>query len=129
MLFSATAPFLDLALCPCLESDCFGRRCEQEAAGEAGEFEYGDGGRAATGAGDRAGDGGKDSEDAQGIWTVQKRGRFARYSRDWSEAPRKNAQILDHRQAADTAELHKEAGRRNRAGNKAFSFGEACDEF
>src|SRR6267378_934736 len=40
-------------------------------------------------------DGGEDFANAQVVWPVQERGRFAGHSRARGEAPRKNAQISD----------------------------------
>lgn len=69
------------------------RGCQEKAAACAHQHQYGDIGRAAAGAGHRAGDSGEDFADAQVVRPVQERRRFARHSRHRSKAPRKNAQV------------------------------------
>src|SRR6266850_2960609 len=71
-----------------------GRR-KEKTAGQAGGSQYSHVGRTAASAGNRAGDGGEDFANAQVVWPVQERGRFAGRSRARGEAPRKNAQISD----------------------------------
>jgi len=62
-LFGASAyPVFDLLRCD-----------HQEAAGEAGQHQYGDVRAIADGAGNWAGDGGKDHSDAPILWRVQER--------------------------------------------------------
>src|SRR6266852_8936695 len=59
---------------------------EKEAAGKARESQYGDFARIAASAGNRAGDGREDFEDAQIVRRIQERGRFAGDSRNRAEA-------------------------------------------
>src|SRR5258706_6325543 len=72
-----------------------GGRRKEKTAGQAGDSQYSHVGRTAASAGNRAGDGGEDFANAQVVWPVQERGRFAGRSRARGEAPRKNAQISD----------------------------------
>jgi len=68
---------------------------EEKAAAEAGKHQYRDIGRIAASSGHWAGDGGEDSPNAQIVWLVQERGRFAGDPWAGAEAPRKNAQVFD----------------------------------
>jgi len=68
---------------------------QEKAAGATGQHQYRDIGRAATGAGNRAGDGGQDFANAQVVRLIQERGRFAGDSRAWAEAAREDAQVFD----------------------------------
>src|SRR6266581_6103874 len=75
---------------------------KEKAAGEAGKHQYRDVAGIAASAGDWAGDGGEDFANAQIVRRVQERGRFTCDSRAWSEAPRKNAQVLDRRKSCSS---------------------------
>jgi hypothetical protein len=72
-------------------------RWEEKTAHAAREHQHGELRAVANSSGDRASDGRQDSADAQVVWRVQERGRFARDSRPRSEAPRQNAQVPDRR--------------------------------
>lgn len=57
------------------------------------QSKHGDFGRIATGSGDRAGQRGENSADAQSIWRIQERRRFAGNQRHRPQAFGKNAQV------------------------------------
>jgi len=70
---------------------------EEEAADEAGEYQYGNIRRASAGAGNRPGHGPKNTADAQVVWAIQKRRRLAGHSRPRPKAFRQNAQVPNSR--------------------------------
>jgi len=96
---------------------CFpnARHCEEKATGETGKHQHRDVRRIAASSRDRARNGGKDFANAQIVRRLQERGRFAGHSRPRSEAPRKNAQVLDCREAS--------CGKERRAPSEGHSSG------
>jgi len=80
---------------------CFphARHREEKATAKTGKHQHRDVRRIAAGAGDWAGNGGKNFANAKIVWRVQERRRFAGDSGTRAEAPRKNAQVLDCREA------------------------------
>ena len=70
----------------------------QEAAAASRESEYGYGVAVAASSWNRLFDRGQNSEDAQIVWRLQERGRFACDQRHRAETHVKNAQVHHHRQ-------------------------------
>src|SRR6267378_6368068 len=93
---SNPAPFL-LSFCR-LDLCRVRGRGKEKAARQADKSQYGDLGRTATGAGDWTGDGGQDLANAQIVWRLQERGRFAGDSRAGPKAAREDAQVFDRRE-------------------------------
>ena len=71
---------------------------QEKTARAAGEHQYGELRAIANSAGNRTGDRGQNSTDAEVLRRIQERGRFAGDSRPRTETARKNAQILDRRE-------------------------------
>src|SRR5579859_1137019 len=89
---------------------------QKETAFGTHQFKYGDFRRTATGSGDRAGQCGENFADAQSIWRIQERRRFAGNQRHWPQTSGKNAQVScrwKDRATEKCAFAADEAGRRS----------------